>query len=321
MEKKKRPLIIITGPTAVGKTAISIMLAKELRGEIISADSMQIYRGMDIGTAKVTPEEMDGIKHYLIDELDPAEEFNVARFQKMAKAALEEIYSRGKIPIIAGGTGFYIQAVLYDVDFVENDGDDAYRKELWALADTKGPAYLYDLLLKTDREAAGSIHENNIKRVIRALEYHHQTGRLISQHNEEQRQKESPYDFLYFVLTDDRQLLYERIEKRVSQMMEAGLLSEVRALIEKGCTRDMVSMQGIGYQEFFDYFEGKITLQEAVEKLCLDTRHFAKRQLTWFKREKDVVWMDYTDFYHDKDKMLQELLRRIGEHYGNGKNI
>lgn len=317
MNINNKPLIVITGPTAVGKTAVSIELAKKLGGEIVSADSMQVYRHMDIGTAKVTKEEMDGVKHYLIDELEPFDEFNVVRFKQMAEKAIHEIYKKGRIPIIAGGTGFYIQAVLYDVDFTENDGDYKYRHELEKLAAEKGAEYLHNMLESVDEKSAEDIHANNIKRVIRALEFYHQTGKKISEHNAGQRENTSPYDFMYFVLTDDRRLLYERIEKRIDIMLDAGLLDEVKRLIEMGCTKDMVSMQGIGYKEFFDYFEGKMPLTDAVCKLRLDTRHFAKRQLTWFKREKDVTWMDYREFDHDKNRLLEDMLKRIGEHYGN----
>lgn len=319
--EKKEPLIIITGPTAVGKTAISIELAKRINGEIISADSMQIYKNMDIGTAKVTAEEMDGVKHYLIDQLSPFDEFNVTRFQKMAKEAIGEIRSKGKVPIIAGGTGFYIQAVLYDVEFEENDGDTTYRESLWKIAKNKGEEYLHNELKKVDENAAMQIPAGNVKRVIRALEFYHQTGKCISEHNQEQRMRTSPYDFLYFVLNDDRERLYERIGQRVDIMMKEGLLAEVQSLIDSGCTRDMVSMQGIGYREFFDYFDGTITLEEAVENLKRNTRHFAKRQLTWFRREKEVIWMNYPDYNYDKRKVLMDLERRIGEHYGNEGNV
>lgn len=312
---KKEPLIIVTGPTAVGKTAISIELAKKINGEIISADSMQIYKYMDIGTAKVTKEEMDGVSHYLIDELSPLEEFNVTLFQKKAKAAIEEIRSKGKIPIIAGGTGFYIQAVLYDVDFEENDGDTAYRESLQKLAEEKGAQYLHDELLRVDEKAAGQIPVGNVKRVIRALEFFNQTGMKISEHNEQQRAKESPYDFMYFVLSDERNLLYERIEKRVDLMLRDGLVEEVRSLIDMGCRREMVSMQGIGYREFFDYFEGKASLEDTITRLKTDTRHFAKRQLTWFRREEDVTWIPLEKYNHDRNLALQDMLSMIAKHY------
>ena len=217
---KKEPLIILTGPTAVGKTKLSISLAKAIDGEIISADSMQVYRGMDIGSAKIKKEEMQGVPHYLIDVLEPQEEFHVVKFQQMAKEAMQKIRAKGKIPIVVGGTGFYIQALLYDIDFTENEKDDAYRRQLEQLAKEKGAAYLHDMLRQVDEKSAEEIHENNVKRVIRALEFYHQTGKKISEHNEEERGKESPYDFCYFVLNDERQKLYERIDRRIDEMVE-----------------------------------------------------------------------------------------------------
>lgn len=310
----KRPLIILTGPTAVGKTALSIKLAKAVNGQMISADSMQVYRHMDIGTAKIKPEEMQGIPHYLIDVLEPEEDFNVVRFQHMAKEALAKIYAEGGIPIVVGGTGFYIQALLYDIDFEENDEDTTYRQELQQLADAKGAEYLHEMLKQVDPESALTIHANNVKRVIRALEFHHQTGLPISAHNEEQRQKESPYHFLYFVLNDNRQILYDRIDKRIDIMLEQGLVDEVKGLVASGCKGDMVSMQGLGYKEILNYLEGNCTLEEAVYILKRDTRHFAKRQLTWFKREREVIWLNRPDF-QDDDAILAyalELIRKEG---------
>ena len=242
----KRPLIILTGPTAVGKTSASINLAKAVNGEIISADSMQVYRHMDIGSAKIRAEEMERICHHLIDILEPDEEFHVVRFQQLAKQAMEEIYGRGRIPILVGGTGFYIQAVLYDIDFTENDGDPAYRKALETLAQEQGAETLHARLKEVDPKSAEEIHAHNVKRVIRALEYFHLTGQPISAHNEEQRQKESPYCFAYFVLNDDRANLYRRIDKRVDQMMDEGLLEEVQLLKDMGYHKKMVSMQGLG---------------------------------------------------------------------------
>lgn len=289
IDTEKKPLIILTGPTAVGKTKASIGLAKAIGGEIISADSMQVYRHMDIGSAKITKEEMADVPHYLIDVLEPEEEFHVVRFQQMAKAAMADIYSRGKIPIIVGGTGFYIQALLYDIDFTENEGDSVYREKLEALAKEKGAAYLHGQLAMVDPKSAEEIHANNIKRVIRALEFYHQTGQKISEHNERERQKESPYQFCYFVLNDRRECLYERIDQRVDQMIRNGLVQEVQTLKERGCTKQMVSMQGLGYKEIFSYLEGDCSLEEAVYIIKRDTRHFAKRQLTWFKRERDVI--------------------------------
>lgn len=303
----KKPLIILTGPTAVGKTALSIRLARLVDGEIISADSMQVYKYMDIGSAKIRPEEMDGIPHHLIDVFDPAEEFHVVRFQECAKRAMEDIYSRGHIPILVGGTGFYIQAVLYDIDFTENGGDNGYRKKLETLAAEKGAEHLHQMLAKIDPASAEAIHANNIKRVIRALEYYHETGEPISVHNEKERQKESPYNFAYFVLNDRRERLYQRIDARVDQMLSDGLVDEVRHLKERGYTRDMVSMQGLGYKEILDYLDGKCTLEEAIYILKRDTRHFAKRQITWFKREREVCWIDKEAFGYENDRILERM--------------
>lgn len=313
IDTEKKPLIILTGPTAVGKTKASIGLAKAIGGEIISADSMQVYRHMDIGSAKITKEEMADVPHYLIDVLEPEEEFHVVRFQQMAKAAMADIYSRGKIPIIVGGTGFYIQALLYDIDFTENEGDSVYREKLEALAKEKGAAYLHGQLAMVDPKSAEEIHANNIKRVIRALEFYHQTGQKISEHNERERQKESPYQFCYFVLNDRRECLYERIDQRVDQMIRNGLVQEVQTLKERGCTKQMVSMQGLGYKEIFSYLEGDCSLEEAVYIIKRDTRHFAKRQLTWFKRDRDVIWVQKDELNYDDKKLLQSLLESIKE--------
>lgn len=303
----KKPLIILTGPTSVGKTALSIALAKAVDGEIISADSMQVYKYMDIGTAKITKEEMSGVPHYLIDELEPDEEFNVVKFQQLTKKYMKLIYEKGKIPILVGGTGFYIQAVLYDIDFTENETDTTYRTYLEQLVEKRGAYYLHELLAEADPESAQAIHPNNSKRVIRALEYLKLTGDKISEHNEEQRKKESPYEFCYFVLNKDRVKLYETINMRVDKMLEAGLLKEVEELSAKGYTRDMVSMQGLGYKELLAYLDGECTLEEAIEILKRDTRHFAKRQLTWFKREKDVIWVD-KDRFSTEEEILKHMI-------------
>lgn len=303
----KQPLIILTGPTAVGKTELSIQLAKQLNGVIISADSMQVYRYMDIGSAKIRPDEMQGIKHYLIDICMPDEEFNIVQFQKAAKKSMQEAYADGKIPIITGGTGFYIQSVLYDIDFSDENSSGKYREQLGRLADEHGVQYLHDLLLKIDPESAAAIHPNNRKRVIRALEFYQLTGQRISEHNKREREKQSPYNFAYFVLNDKRERLYERIECRVDEMLKEGLVEEVKKLKDMGYTADMVSMQGLGYKELFPYLDGKCTLEEAVSVIKRDTRHFAKRQLTWFRREKDVIWVDKDRFSYDNDKILSYM--------------
>lgn len=305
----KPPLIVLTGPTAVGKTELSIQLAKRVNGEIISADSMQVYRHMDIGSAKIRPEEMQGIPHHLIDILEPDEEFHVVRFQEYAKKYIRQIQERGHIPILTGGTGFYIQAVLYDIDFTETTGDSAYRRQLEELAKERGASYLHQKLREVDPASADSIHANNVKRVIRALEYYRATGEPISRHNEQEREKPSPYQFTYFVLNDTRSHLYERIDRRVDQMLKEGLIDEVRCLKGMGFTRDMVSMQGLGYKEILDYLEGIYTLEEAVYILKRDTRHFAKRQLTWFKRERDVDWISKESYAYDNGKILDAMTK------------
>lgn len=305
--------MILTGPTAVGKTRLSIQLAKAVEGEIISADSMQVYRHMDIGSAKIRPWEMEGVPHHLIDVLEPFEEFHVVRFQEMAKAAMEEIYRRGRIPILVGGTGFYIQAVLYDIDFTQEKGDSDLRKRLEQIAREQGAQALHERLGEVDPASAEEIHANNVKRVIRALEFYELTGKPISAHNASQRRKESPYRSLYFVLNDDRELLYRRIDQRVDQMLGEGLVEEVRNLRDMGCTRDMGSMQGLGYKEILDYLEGRCTLEEAIYILKRDTRHFAKRQLTWFKRERDVVWLDKREYDHREDLILHAMLQLLRE--------
>lgn len=308
MKILKKPLIILTGPTAVGKTKLSIELAKAVNGEIISADSMQVYKHMDIGSAKIKKEEMCGVPHHLIDVLEPDEEFHVVRFQEMAKQAMEEIYAKGKVPILAGGTGFYIQAVVKDIDFSKETEKSPVREELEKLAEEKGCEYLHERLQQVDPKSAEKIHANNVKRVIRALEYFELTGKLISLHNEEEAAKESPYNVAYFVLNDVRERLYERIDARVDAMLQEGLVEEVSGLAKKGYTKDMVSMQGLGYKEILSYLDGSYALDEAVYILKRDTRHFAKRQLTWFKREKDVIWVNKQDFHYEENEILNYIL-------------
>ena len=309
MEKKK--LIILTGPTAVGKTDLSLKLAKKIDAEIISADSMQVYKYMDIGTAKIPNDSMQGIPHHLIDLIDPTEEWNVYRFAQMAKEAVHEIYKKEKIPLVVGGTGFYIQALLYDIDFTDNEGDKSYRHELEAFALREGNHALHEKLNEIDPESYQTIHENNVKRVIRALEYYHEHLGPISTHNKTERQKESPFDFRYFVLTDEREKLYSQIDLRVDQMMDAGLLDEVKKLKEMGYTKELVSMQGLGYKELFDYLDGVYDLNEAIRIIKRDTRHFAKRQMTWFRRERDVIFLNKRDFNYDDDLLLEKLMEYL----------
>lgn len=311
MNKKK--LVILTGPTAVGKTELSLDLARAIDGEIISADSIQVYKHLDIGSAKIMPEEMQGIRHHLIDVLEPWENFNVSEFKKLACEAMEDIYSRNKIPIITGGTGFYIQAILYDIDFKENV-DDGYRASLEKIYEEDGPDSLIKMLERTDKDALDAIGTKNIRRIIRALEYYHQTGEKISVHNERERQKVSPYNNAYFVLNCDRNILYKKIEQRIDDMISNGLVDEVKTLVENyNVNRDMVSMQGLGYKEILMYLNNEISLDDAIYILKRDTRHFAKRQLTWFRREKEVIWLNKDELTEKEvqlDFMLNELKNR-----------
>ncbi len=310
---EKKPMVVLTGPTAVGKTEISIKLAKMINGAIISADSMQIYKYMDIGSAKIMPQEMDGIKHYLVDELDPKDEFNVFIFKEKAKKALDEIYNNGKIPIIVGGTGFYIQGLLYDIDFVEQETDEAFRNSMYEFAREHGNESLHDKLKKIDKISYETIHANNVKRVIRALEYYHLTGEPISAHNEKERAKESPYNFAYFVLNDLRENLYKRIDLRVDIMRDKGLLDEVKTLKSMGCTKDMVSMKGIGYKEILSHLDGEYSYETALEIVKQESRRFAKRQLTWFRREKEVIWINKNEFDYSDEAILDNIREKLVE--------
>ncbi len=304
----KKPLIVIAGPTACGKTDISIDLAEKIGGEIISGDSMQVYKYMDIGTAKATKEEMQGIPHYLVDELYPDEEYNVMLFQQKAKQYMEGIYSRGHIPIIVGGTGFYINALVYDNDFSEEE-ESEIRKELYAVAENEGAEKLHAMLAEVDPEYAANIHHNNVKRVARALEYYRLTGEKMSEHNKNAKEKETPYNLAFFVLNMDREKLYERINLRVDIMMNNGLEQEVRKLIEMGYSPELVSMQGLGYKEFIPYFNGEISLEQVVDDIKKYTRRFAKRQLTWFRGQTNGTWLDMGTL--SKDKALEIMLDEL----------
>jgi len=306
--KMKKPLIVIAGPTACGKTDISIDLAEKIGGEIISGDSMQVYKYMDIGTAKATKEEMRGIPHYLVDELYPDEEYNVMLFQQKAKQYMEGIYSRGHIPIIVGGTGFYINALVYDNDFSEEE-ESEIRKELYAVAENEGAEKLHAMLAEVDPEYAANIHHNNVKRVARALEYYRLTGEKMSEHNKNAKEKETPYNLAFFVLNMDREKLYERINLRVDIMMNNGLEQEVRKLIEMGYSPELVSMQGLGYKEFIPYFNGEISLEQVVDDIKKYTRRFAKRQLTWFRGQTNGTWLDMGTL--SKDKALEIMLDEL----------
>lgn len=301
-----KKLVILTGPTAVGKTSLSINLAEAINGEIISADCMQVYKKMDIGTAKISLAEMDGVPHHLIDVIEPEEEFHVVRFKEMALEAMENIYSKGKIPIICGGTGFYIQALVYDIQFTDQEIDKEYRQYLEDYADKNGNEALHEMLKAVDEESAESIPAPNRKRVIRALEYFKQTGEKFSVHNNREKERVSPYNFAYFVLNDDRNLLYNRIDARVDKMYEAGLVDEVEKLLSEGCVPGMTSMDGIGYKEIISYLHGEYDLNTALELIKKNSRNYAKRQLTWFRREKEVIWLDKSIL-----KSEQELLDKI----------
>lgn len=311
METRK-PLIIIAGPTASGKTALSVELARRISGEVISADSMQVYRHMDVGSAKVTPEETCGIPHHLIDVLEPTEDFNVVIFQKMAKKAMHEIWDRGHIPIICGGTGFYVQALVRDIDFTETEEDSLLREELEKRAKQEGAEAIHRELAAVDPESAKAIHPNNVKRMIRAIEFYRQTGMTISEHNRREREKKSPYRCFYYVLNMDRSVLYDRINRRVDLMMEQGLLDETEKLRDMGCRRESTAMQGLGYKEMMSYLDGECTLKDAVDDIKENTRHFAKRQLTWFRREQDVRWIWLPDYPEGAPAIAEMISREIG---------
>lgn len=306
----KNKLIILAGPTASGKTSVSIDLAKRLGGEIISADSMQVYKYMDVGTAKISVEEMQGVKHHLIDVLDPKEDFNIVKFQNMVKCSIEEIVKNGHIPILVGGTGFYIQSVIYDIDFNNEDDNSSVRKKLKEEYDAFGADFMHEKLKKIDIVSAQTIHKNNKKRIIRAIEYFLINNEPISSHNEVQREKKSPYDYRFFVLNPLRDILYERINKRVNIMVENGLVDEVKKLREMGLSTANISMQGIGYKEIIEYLDGEVSLETAIENIKQNTRHMAKRQVTWFKREKDVIYVDPFSF-ESNDKIVDYMIEKI----------
>lgn len=310
--KKKPEIIILTGPTAVGKTNLSIKLAKAVNGEIISADSMQVYKGMDIGTAKIREAEMEGIPHHLVDALEPEEPLSVALFQSMARDAVNKITEKGKIPIVTGGTAFYIQALLYGIDFTGEEQDTTFRNAMYEKGETEeGKKAIYEELKTVDAEYAETVHYNNLKRVVRALEYYHHTGEKFSAYNERQRERNAEYAFCYFVLNDDRERLYERIDKRVDIMVEEGLLEEVKGIYLKGYDRSLPSMQAVGYKELFSHYDGECSLEEAIQMIKQDSRHYAKRQLTWFRKEKDVIWIDKDKFGYDEEKILSFMLEEI----------
>lgn len=305
---KKIPLIILTGPTAVGKTDLSIKLAKDMNAEIISADSMQIYKYMDIGSAKVTEEEMQGVKHYLIDEVKPDYPFSVSEFQQRAKKYIYEINQKGKSVLVTGGTGLYLNSLIYNMDFAKSDANNELRDELQNQLDEKGIDYMHDRLKLLDEEAANRIHKNNTKRVIRALEVC-LSGKKMNDFSSDLKFNEE-YEPIIIVLNRNREHLYERINMRVDIMLENGLVEEVKKLLSMGFKKDMISMQGIGYKEILKYLDGEYTYEEAIEIIKRDSRRYAKRQITWFKRYETAKWFDL-DKYESIDILKNEIILYI----------
>lgn len=294
-----KDLFILAGPTGVGKTKTSIEIAKALDGEIISADSMQIYKNMDIGSAKISKEEMDGIPHHLIDFLSPNENFSVAEFSSYAKEAIDDITDRKKLPMVVGGTGLYINSLIYNYSFAASTKDEAYRMELEALASSKGVTYVHELLKEVDEESYNRLYPNDLKRVIRALEVYKVTGVPLSIAMKEEDIYDIPYNIFYYVLNMNREKLYERINRRVDLMLEAGLLKEVNNLSSMGYTKEMQSMKGIGYKELLQYLEGEVSLEKAIENIKQFSRNYAKRQLTWFRKDPRAIWIDKDNFKDD----------------------
>ncbi len=303
---KKKPVVVLTGPTGAGKTKLSIELAKRIGASIISADSVQVYKGLDIGSDKISPKDMDEIDHYLVDILDPLEKFDVTLFKELAEEAFSKIWKEGRIPLLVGGTAFYIRAVVYDTEFEKESGGGIYRKELEERL--KNGEDLYEELKRSDQRSAEKIHPNNTKRIIRALEFYHENGYPISEHNEAQRKKKSPYNLAYFVLNDDRQRLYEKINDRAQKMIERGLEDEVRGLLEKGIPKDSHCFNSIGYSEMVKYMEGGLSMEETLRTIKQNTRHFAKRQLTWFRKEEDAVFINKNELNFDDEKILGTMM-------------
>ena len=309
MVKSMQPLIVIGGATATGKSKIAIELARQINGEIISADSMQVYRHMNIGTAKPSVKEMCEIKHHMIDVVDPDEEFSVAVYKKMCANCIQSVAGRGKTPILVGGTGFYINAVIYNNEFTEETINSIYRNSLYECAAVNGSGYLHSILAEIDPESAELIHKNNVKRVVRAIEFFKQTGIKMSEHNTKEQNRLPAYDVRFFVANMKREALYDKINKRVDQMIEAGLLEEVRGLLAIGYNENLVSMQGIGYKELATHLNHGVPLETAVDKLKQNTRHYAKRQLTWFRNQVgDACWVDTEN---DICCMLENMLLKM----------
>ncbi|APO46347.1 tRNA (adenosine(37)-N6)-dimethylallyltransferase MiaA [Paenibacillus xylanexedens] len=307
--KPKPKLLVLVGPTAVGKTRMSIELAQAFNCEIISGDSMQVYREMDIGTAKITSEEMKGVPHHLIDIHEPEYPYSVAEFQESCTRLISEIHERGKMPFIVGGTGLYVESVCYGFQFSDSGSDEAFREQQFSYAELNGAQALHDRLREVDPVSADRLHPNDQRRIVRALEIHHLTGEKWSDQLAVQK-KESPYDLLIVGLTMDRQKLYARVEERIDLMIEQGLVDEVKSLLERGVDRGHISMQGLGYKEIAAFLQGEVSWEAAVEWLKRDTRRFAKRQLSWFRHMKDIEWVDMTDTqdFEGKYKQISELI-------------
>lgn len=311
----KKDLFILAGPTAVGKTKISIMLAKELNGEIISADSMQIYKHMDIGSAKVTNDEMENIPHHLIDFIEPTQEFSVSEFHDKATNAIDEITNKNKLPMIVGGTGLYINSMIFNYNFADTTRDEKYRNYLHSLAENKGKEHIHNLLKDCDIESYNKLYPNDLKRVIRALEVFKVTGKTINQVNSEIDVYDIPYNINYYVLNMNREALYERINRRVDIMLENGLINEVIKLKNMGLTPEMQSMKGIGYKEILLYLNNVISLDEAIYQIKKGSRNYAKRQLTWFRKDKRIKWIDKDNYCND-----EEIVKYISNDFRNNSN-
>lgn len=301
-----RQIIIIAGPTAVGKTEYAIETAKAIDGEIVSADSMQLYKYMDIGSAKPSKSELAQVKHYLVDQIDPRDKFSVAKYQRLAKAAIEEIFAKGKTPVISGGTGLYINSLMYEMDFAAGPADDLLRKQLEQLASEKGREYLHMELARLDPEAAVRIHPNNTQKIIRAIEAARNGSKVKSFDNASV--PTADYDVLLAGLTRDRAELYDRINTRVDMLVSQGLADEVASLMQMGLGYDDISMKGIGYKEIIGFYEGRYSLDEAIELIKKNTRHYAKRQLTWLRRYDNIKWFNLSD-YDDKAMAMGDILR------------
>ena len=305
----KIPLIVVVGPTASGKTALAIDIANYVGGEIVSADSMQIYKYMDIGSAKPTAEEMSQAVHHLIGFLEPDDEFSVADYTELAHKTIADITSRGKIAVMAGGTGLYINSVVNDVTFGEIDTDYELREKLQKTAEEKGSEYLLDMLAEFDKESAERLHPNNVRRIIRAIEFYKTTGKPISKHQEETKRVESRYNPLMICIDWDRDVLYDRINRRVDIMIKSGLLEEVKGLMDMGYTKELNSMKGIGYKEIMDYYDGKMSLEDAVELIKQSSRRYAKRQLTWFRRDDRIHYVSSKNPFEESKKLIDEFLK------------